>query len=474
MRFFKLSNSVCGHILCSASVLSLFASSLLAAEPADPVLFRQIELPAEVLAQSTIDGQQLNFAGDIRLGDVNGDGQAELLVYRSTDAGVKPCFLAVVSLDGKLLWKLGQGGEMPVRPGPVALYDFDGDGRDEIACFCIVPKIKAEAGSLANVRIQIRNGATGELIRQAAPTDLTSCKNEETEWNEHHNWNHQRLIIGNLRGGDRPRDIIVKVSSRVLAFDDQLKLLWKYDLPDTERPFHPAYVPAVGDIDGDGRDEVFVGHVLLGSDGKPLWQQRRTQNSDSVAIAPWDKTGMKAISSGAGEVFDAKGKEVVSVGRRMVPHGRELRVADFVEDSPGVEMLIRNEGAKTTAIVASNQGDVLRKFKLNNSPSDVGLEAVLWNGPDSVAMIYNGGALWNGSGKLHAELKELPVAVGPKEQGWYHCIPADVCGDNREELVLYNPWDKFVWIYTPGEVAADAVYGGYHPGARQYNARITD
>lgn len=457
-----------------ASAIALLANWLVAAEPDRPVLYRQIELPAEVLGQANVEGVERNFAGDIRLGDVDGDGQAELLVYRSTDAGIKPSFLAAVSLEGKLLWKLGQGGEMPVRPGPVALYDFDADGRDEIACFCFVPKIKADAGSLANVRIQIRNGSTGELIRQAAPPELTSCQNEELQWTEHHNWNHQRLLIANLRGGERSRDIVVKVASRVLAFDDQLKLLWKYDLPDTERPFHPAYVPAVGDIDGDGRDEVFVGHVLLGSDGQPLWRQRRTQNSDSVAIAPWDKAGMKAISSGAGEVFDAQGKEILSVGRRMVPHGRELRVADFVEDSPGVEMLIRNEGAKPAAIVVSNEGDVLRRFKLNNSPGDLGLEAVMWNGPDAVAMIYNGGALWNGTGKLHAELKELPIAVGPKEQGWYHCIPADVCGDAREELVLFNPWDKFVWIYTAGEVAADAVYGGYHPGPRQYNARLTD
>jgi hypothetical protein len=454
--------------------VALAASGLSAAEPAAPVLYRRVELPAEVLAQATIEGTKLNFAGDLRLCDVNGDGQAELLVFRSTDAGLKPCFLATVSLDGKLLWKLGQGGEMPMRPGPVALYDFDGDGRDEIACFCFVPKIKAAAGSLANVRIQIRNGGTGQLIRQAAPPELTSCKNEELQWTEHHNWNHQRLIVANLRGGDRPRDIVVKVASRVLAFDDRLNLLWKYDLPDVERPFHPAYVPAVGDIDGDGRDEVFVGHVLLGSDGKPLWQQRRTSNSDSVAIAPWDQAGMKAISSGAGEVFDAKGKELVSVGRRMVPHGRELRVADFVEDSPGMEMLIRNEGAKPAAIVVGNRGDVLRRFKLNNSPGDMGMEAVLWNGPDRVAMIYNGGALWNGSGKLHAELHELPVPFGPKEQGWYHCIPADVCGDAREELVLFNPWDRFVWIYTAGEVAADVAYGGYHPGPRQYNARLSD
>lgn len=455
-------------------LLTSSLSPLHAAEPAEPKLYRKIDLPTEVLTTASVDGQSLTFGGEVRLGDVNGDGQAELLVFRSAEGGVKPCFLAAVTLEGKLLWKLGGGGEVPVRPGPVTLYDFDGDGKDEIACFCFVPKVKAAPTSLANVRIQIRSGETGKLLYQEAPEELISIEHPDPTWADHYNWVHQRLLIANLRGGDRPRDIVVKVAGRVLAFDDKLKLLWTYDIPEIERPYHPAFVPAVGDVNGDGRDEVFLGHLLLSADGKPLWQERQTPNTDSVQIAAWDKSGLKTVSSGSGEVLDADGKQIVSSGRRMIPHGRELRVADFVADSPGMELVIRNEGAKNAAIIVSSEGDILRRFRLNNSPGDVGLEAVLWNGPDAEAMIYNGGALWDGEGKLHAELSELPLAAGPKEQGWYHCLPADVCGDAREELVLYNPWDKSVWIFTAGEVAADATYGGYDPGPRQYNARISD
>lgn len=57
--------------------------------------------------------------------------------------------------------------------------------------------------------------------------------------------------------------------------------------------------------------------------------------------------------------------------------------------------------------------------------------------------------------------------------GWYHCVPADLCGDEREELLLYNPWDRFIYIYTP-EPFFEAEYVGYRPGARQYNARLMD
>jgi len=54
---------------------------------------------------------------------------------------------------------------------------------------------------------------------------------------------------------------------------------------------------------------------------------------------------------------------------------------------------------------------------------------------------------------------------------WYHCIPANVCGDGREELVLYNPWDPTVFIYTPHPLES-AAFEGFRPDARQYNARL--
>jgi hypothetical protein len=57
--------------------------------------------------------------------------------------------------------------------------------------------------------------------------------------------------------------------------------------------------------------------------------------------------------------------------------------------------------------------------------------------------------------------------------GWYHCIAANICGDDREEVVLYNPWDMFVWIYTPAPTVHKQ-YQGYNPKPKQYNARIMD
>ncbi|MGI5820389.1 MAG: hypothetical protein ACOX9R_20055 [Armatimonadota bacterium] len=58
-------------------------------------------------------------------------------------------------------------------------------------------------------------------------------------------------------------------------------------------------------------------------------------------------------------------------------------------------------------------------------------------------------------------------------QGWFHCIPADLCGDAREEVVLYDPHGASVFIYTPAPLDRSA-YAGYEHTARQYNARLMD
>jgi len=115
------------------------------------------------------------------------------------------------------------------------------------------------------------------------------------------------------------------------------------------------------------------------------------------------------------------------------------------------------------------------------------MEAIYWNGKDKSALLYNGGVLWRANGRKFADLPNLPKPIGPAKMGWYHCIAANpvrdptekvsnganVCGDEREEAVLYNPWDKYVWIFSP-EPLKPGAFEGYKAGPRQYNPRLMD
>lgn len=430
------------------------------AEYGKPRLWRKIDVPQSLLAEE-------GFAGDMRIGDLNGDGNLEFVLFRSIDGNVKPCFIAAFDINGQELWHDGIRGKQPQRPGPVTVYDFDGDGRAEVLCFFKDPTIEAPAHDMTNVLIQVRDGLTGKVISHAAPAQMRQCAGEGA------NWVHQRLLIANFRGTKRPEDFVVKLGSKLLAFTKDLDPLWTYGIRWNEYGRCSAYIPAVGDIDGDSRDEVNGGYYILDDNGHAIWEGQIAENMDSVAITIWDGGEMRAICSGYGHVLDGKGNVILSLGKNLVPHGQEIRVADFDRSLPGPEMVIRYNGHNPHVIVVANDGEVVRRFELNYSPNHTGMETVYWNGKDEAALVYNGGVLWSAKGQKFADLPDLPEPIGETKMGWYHCVAANVCGDEREEVVLYNPWDRYVWIFSPVPLRPDS-FDGYQAGPRQYNPRLMD
>ncbi len=442
-------------------------------EQGNPILYQKIAIPQAFLTTAECrPSDTLTYGGDIRMGDLTGNGQADFLVYRaalSIDGGaVQPCFIGAFTQAGDTLWHKGKGGLQPNRPGPVAIHDIDNDGKTEVITFFVEDEEKVTPHRMKHMHVQILDGATGKVKRQASPQELTSSQGEGP------NWVHQRILIANLRGKPTPQDFIVKLGKKIIAFDSDLNVLWTYTNQWDEYANCPAYVPAVGDMDGDGRDEINGGYFVLSAEGKPLWEEKLGKNMDAVVIDYWDDPNQKrAFCSGFGHVMDKQGNVILKLGEAVVPHGQELRVAHFDDAVPGPQMMIRYNGHQPEVMLVGLEGKVIRRFRLNNSPNHTGMEAVYWNGKDKPAHLYNGGMLWSGQGKALEPLPDLPKPVGSERQGWYHCIPANVCGDAREEVVLYNPWERFVYIYTPSPLDQKA-YSHYQPGPRQYNVRLMD
>ncbi len=275
---------------------------------------------------------------------------------------------------------------------------------------------------------------------------------------------------------------MIKLGLRVFAFDEELNPLWVYKIPAKWKEYgsHTSYIPAVGDVDGDGKDEVTGGYYLLDDDGSVLWEKKLGPHMDSVAIRRW-RRGRRVIASGGGHVLTADGRVVLRLGTERVPHGQELRVADFLGERKGPEMMLRYDAHTTGVITVANTGEVVEEFELNETANNTGMTPVYFHGPEEPAVLCNGGALWTGDGRKVGRLPELPPAsrpVEPKERpgwrmAWYHCIPANLAGDAAEEVVLYNPWDTRIYVYANGPPDADA-YKGYHPGPRQWNPRLMD
>lgn len=453
----------------------------------EALLYREVAVPGAFLSTGP-EGRA--YGGDVRIGDLDGDGRVDFLVYKAL-GGIKPSFLGAFSETGDALWSAGDrefsvededgGGRLqttsPGRPGPVALYDIDGDGATEV--ICLLADFQAARTSrwhMGEVRLAVLEGSTGRIRRQAAPDVLRSC----TAWAEGEihpsNYLHQRMMIANLRGAPEPRDLVLKLGDWVLAFSQDLDLLWTYRKDRWFRyPGHSAYIPAVGDLDGDGRDEVHGGHFGLDHDGTVLWERDLGENMDTVLVEEWDGdpgNGKEAIVSGEGLVLDGRGNTILHLGPEKVPHGQEVRWGEVRPDSPGPELVIRYNGHRPDLMVVSNRGEVQCRFQADESPNNTGLEIVHWAGKDQAGTIYSPAALFDGHGRRVAAFPGLPPPVGGR-MGWYHCFAADVCGDDREEVVLYNPDADRVYIYTSPPYTPSA-FAGYRHGPRQYNARLID
>ncbi len=431
-----------------------------------------VDVPETFCATESVKGRTVSYGGDIRIGDLRNSGQADFLVYRSVDnahdeGGMKPCFLGAFNGEGQPIWSSGDGGIQPSRPGPVAIHDLDGDGRTEVICFFHDGRIDAAPTSMANVVIQIRDGKTGCVKHEAAPARFRLCHGQGA------NWAHQRILIANFRGLPTPQDFVVKLGAHLLAFDSNLEVLWEYESPWTEYGHCPAYIPAVGDIDGDGRDEVNGGYSLVDHDGTVLWQKDLAPHTDSVAIEPWDNGRMRAICSGHGHVLDERGDVVLKLGHGKVPHGQEVRVGRFRSGDSNPQMILRWNAHSTAVLVVDVAGETLAELDLNPSPNNTGMEVVFWDGEDAPALLYNGGMLWDPLRGTGVALPELPPPEPVGRMAWYHCIPANVSGDAREELVLYNPWMAKVYIYTQDDSEEDP-FVDFEAGPRQYNPRLMD
>jgi hypothetical protein len=179
------------------------------------------------------------------------------------------------------------------------------------------------------------------------------------------------------------------------------------------------------------------------------------------------------IISGYGQVVRQNGEVLLSLGKKVVPHGQELRVAKFRADLPGLQMAIRYNGHNAGTLIADRGGKILCNFQVDPSHRYIGLEAIQWEGPGKAALLYAPSALWSGYGKKVVEMPDLPAESKLGMMGFYHCIPAQVDGSKKESIVLYDPFAQEIFVYGKAPLRT-GVPNGYVHTQRQYNVRLMD
>jgi hypothetical protein len=358
-----------------------------------------------------------SHAGEwVVLGDVDGDGEMEIVSARNVDENDVHFTSAVVAqrFDGTVLWRWGNpaiGRAELHHDVACQIYDWDGDGLNEV--------VLATEGYLVELE-----GATGrERRRLPLPPKATDC-----------------LVFANLSGGPRATDILVKDRYwNLWAFSREWQLLWQIENPGGYRTSHQ---PLPLDLDGDGRDEIMAGYALLDPAGEVRW----VLQSEGVDLAGAHLDCTRVVRTGARPedfrlvhtycgvgalaMTDGLGQTVWEINGH---HFESLDVGKIRADVPGLQIVVDlvdfiAPGQNPTWLL-DEEGRLLGQF---TTPYSRFHSLVDWNGDGLEEIVLADVPLiCDGHGQ---PLARLSVNEAPTQ----FLRVGDLTGDGRADICIHN------------------------------------
>ena len=372
---------------------------------------------------------------NLRFGDLNGDGEIDVLFGQVVHHGPKDrnselSCLTATTLDGAVLWQIGEPDPWKdhlTNDVAFQIHDLDGDGRAEVV-YCM------------KMELVVADGATGET-KLKVPTPETP-PNTLPEHSKFPRILGDSLFFCDLRGTGRAADVVLKDRYlSVWTYNDRLEPLWHAQCNTGHYPF--AY-----DVDGDGKDELALGYTLFDHDGRVLWSHDNVlkDHADGVAIVKLKPAAAEPtwICAGSDEGFFLSDVRGNIVKHHYVGHVQNPSTADFRPDLPGLETVAVN--------FWSNQGivhffDAAGEMYFEFEPSQHGSMClpVNWTGRP--------GELWMLSAAVDEGMYDgwgRRAVVFPADGHPDLCYAVlDVTGDCRDEIVVWDPCE--VWIYTQSD-----------------------
>ncbi len=323
-------------------------SYTLKADSPDGYIPVKLQKPAD---GTSPDGRTFSYsANDASVGDVDGDGQYEIILKwdpsnahdNAHDGFTGPTIFDCYKInDSKLLWRIDMG--INIRSGahyvPFIVYDFDGDGKAELMVRTsdgtrdgkghVIGDSKADyrhrpandtqdptpqrewgkynrqgrpmTGRIltGNEYITVFNGMTGEAM-DSKP--YIPERGNPMEWGDSYANRSDRFLaaVGYL-DGKKASGIFCRgyYTRTVLAAWDwdgnELKSRWVFD---TNKPEWESYAGQgnhnlrIADVDGDGCDEILYGSMAVDNDGRGLYNTGMG-HGDAMHLMAFDPTTTK-------------------------------------------------------------------------------------------------------------------------------------------------------------------------------------
>jgi len=425
---------------------------------------------------------------DASVGDLDGDGEYEIVLHQvsrgidNASPGISgiPIFQAY-KMDGTFLWEINLGKN--IREGAhytqFMVYDLDGDGIAEFACKTADGTIDGLGKVIGDSTKDWRNldkasgqkygkildgpeyftifsGRTGEAL---VTTDYIPNRYPLNGWNgpggngggdSTGNRVDRFLACIAYLDGVRPSVVMCRgyYGRSVLAAWDwregKLTLRWVFDSKDGKNPYSGQgnHNLCVADVDGDGKDEIIYGAMVVDDNGAGLFSTGY-RHGDAMHVGAFipGRPGLQVFgiheieekTTGPGvTVFDAATGETIFRGSENIDVGRGV-AADIYPGNPGGEMWWSGSGGLYT----------MTGEKIGEMPPSINF-LIWWDGDLSRELLDRNYIDKYGVGRIFTAGECLPNN-GSKATP---VLSADLFGDWREEVIFRTADNRNLRIYT--------------------------
>ena len=415
---------------------------------------------------------------DASIGDVDGDGEYEIILKwdpsnahdNSHDGYTGEVYVDCYKLSGKLLWRINLGRN--IRAGAhytqFMVFDFDGDGKAEVVMKTADGTVDGTGKVIGDAQADYRseqgriltgpeyltvfNGLTGEAMQTI---DYVPERGNLMDWGDSRgNRSDRFLACVAYLDGIHPSVVMCRgYYTRIVlaAFDwdgKELKQRWVFD---SNNPGCEDYAGQgnhnlrVGDVDGDGCDEIIYGSCAIDHNGKGLYTTKMG-HGDAIhlthfdpsrkGLQVWDchenkRDGSTYRDAATGEIL-FQIKDSTDVGRCMA--------ADIDPTQPGVEMWSVASGG-----IRNVKGEVV-KDRVRGLSCNM---AVWWDG-DLLRELLDRNRIskYNWEKGICERIAIFEGTLSNNGTKANPCLQGDIVGDWREEVLMRTADNTALRLYV--------------------------
>ena len=476
---------------------------------------------AYAITLAPLDGYSPN---DASVGDLDGDGDYEIVLKRNSndisDTSTTFNLIEAYHLDGTPMWRIDLGpnnlyGDMEINP---IVYDFDNDGRAEIAIRTCEGNVDGvgnvigdtDGDGITDYRssavlnnsmwmtegpefLSIFDGQTGEELARADYIErdpISQWGDSGMSLSQYAHRADKCMMTPAYLDGVNPSLIICRgIYARIKIeawdyIDGQLVQRWTFDSADNSGySYQGNHNLSVADVDGDGKDELIYASMCIDDDGTGLYTTE-LGHGDALHVSDMipDRPGLEVFQCHEHSPYgttlrDARTGEILF---RLTADGDTGRCCAAHIDAryPGYQVWSSASGGTYNASdytqISTNQpnwgnflvywdADLQRELLDSigsSSPSPVILKWHVYE--DGTAEPWRLLSLYNYPSQYASKCNN-----GTKGNP---CLSADILGDWREEIICRSSDDTKLYIYTSTEVTDYRMYTLMHDS--QYRTAI--